>query len=67
MKTLISEDNDKVIYLFSHLDCQKTIQYTKPQAVVSEDGEPVDPPAFDHDEISTKDHEDWLAWLGVIE
>lgn len=58
MKTLISEDNEKIVYLFSHDGNEKEVVYFK-RCFVFFDGQQVD-----FEAIADNDLQNWIAYLG---
>jgi hypothetical protein len=61
MKTLITEDENKVVYKFSHNDCDRIVTYSKTIYIQNEAGE-----QQNLDQIIENEYNDWMAWLGEV-
>jgi hypothetical protein len=57
MKTLISEDNEKIVYLFSHNNESKEVEYIKKCFIFFDDQQ------VDFDEISNNDLKNWIEYV----
>ena len=58
MKTLITEDSEKVVYLFTHNSNIKEVEYIKKCFVFFENQQ------VDFDAIADNDLQNWIAYLG---
>lgn len=60
MKTIISENDEKIVYLFSHNSSTKEVEYIK-KCFVFFDGQSVD-----FEAISENDFQNWVTYLNNL-